>query len=48
VTSRQRRALLRAFQESDVDSAVIAMRDHIETVRTALHERLKEERAHTD
>jgi DNA-binding GntR family transcriptional regulator len=48
VTSRQRRALLRAFQESDVDAAVSAMRDHIETVRAALHEGLKEDRAHTD
>ena len=44
VTSRQRRALLRAFQESDVDAAVKAMRDHIETVRLALAEILGEER----
>jgi DNA-binding GntR family transcriptional regulator len=43
VTSRQRRALLRAFQESDVDAAVLAMRDHIETVRLALAETLGEE-----
>jgi len=43
VTSRQRRALLRAFQESDVDAAVLAMRDHIETVRLALTETLREE-----
>lgn len=42
VTSRQRRDLLRAFQESDVDAAVKAMRDHIETVRLALAETLRE------
>lgn len=44
VTARQRRALLHAFQESDVDAAMNAMREHIETVRRALAETLTVDR----
>lgn len=43
VTRRQRRALLRAFQETDTDAAVQAMRDHIQTARLALAETLRDE-----